>query len=75
LLFQAVALSVFFPLRANDIGFASEKLGQHFFIHPVDMQMGKNGELYLLKYETPWYDGTDGTLKKITYIETPIEIG
>jgi hypothetical protein len=39
------------------------------------MQMGKNGELYLLKYETLWYDGTDGTLKKITYIETPIEIG
>jgi hypothetical protein len=39
------------------------------------MQMGKNGELYLLKYETPWYDGTAGTLKKITYIETPIEIG
>ena len=49
-------------------------LGRHLFIHPVDMQMGKNGELYLLEYGTPWYDGTDGRLKKITYTETPIEI-
>ncbi|MCB1064729.1 MAG: PQQ-dependent sugar dehydrogenase [Verrucomicrobiae bacterium] len=49
-------------------------LGRHLFIHPVDMELGSKGELYVLEYGTPWYDGTDGKLKKITYSETPIAI-
>lgn len=49
-------------------------LGRHLFIHPVDMEFGPNGELYLLEYGTPWYDGTDGRLRKITYSKEPIPI-
>jgi cytochrome c len=49
-------------------------LGRHLFIHPVDMEFGSDGALYLLEYGTPWYDGTDGRLRKITYSKEQIPI-
>ncbi|MCB1230857.1 MAG: PQQ-dependent sugar dehydrogenase [Verrucomicrobiae bacterium] len=58
----------------GDIVWNEPWLGRHLFIHPVDMQFGPKGELYLLEYGTPWYDGTDGKLKKITWSERPIPI-
>ncbi len=58
----------------GDIAWNEPWLGRHLFIHPIDMEFGSKGELYLLEYGTPWYDGTDGKLKKITYSETPIPI-
>ncbi len=49
-------------------------LSRHFFIHPVDVEMGPKGEVYLLEYGSPWYDGSDGRLKRITYSEEPIAL-
>ncbi|MDC0275351.1 PQQ-dependent sugar dehydrogenase [Verrucomicrobiales bacterium] len=49
-------------------------LSRHLFVHPVDMETGAQGEIYLLEYGSGWYDSADGTLKKITYSETPISI-
>ncbi len=49
-------------------------LGRHLFIHPVDMEMAPSGEVYLLEYGTPWYDGTDGKLKRISYSPKPISL-
>lgn len=49
-------------------------LSRHLFVHPGDMEMGPNGELYVLEYGSAWYDGNDGALKKITYSETPIPL-
>lgn len=49
-------------------------LAKHRFIHPNDMELGPKGELYLLEYGTDWYDGTDGSLKRIRYTKTPQEI-
>jgi cytochrome c len=49
-------------------------LGRHLFIHPIDMEFGQDGSLYLLEYGSLWYDGTDGRLRKITYSEDPIPI-
>lgn len=46
-------------------------LGKYRFIHPSDMALDAKGHLYLLEYGTPWYDGTDGKLKRITYTATP----
>ncbi len=57
---------------AGNIVFNEPWLGRHLFIHPVDMEMGSKGEVYLLEYGTPWYDGSDGKLKKITYTADPI---
>ena len=48
---------------AGNIVFNEPWLGRHLFIHPVDMEMGSKGEVYLLEYGTPWYDGSDGKLK------------
>ena len=42
-------------------------LGRHRFIHPSDMAIDKDGHVWLLEYGTPWYDGTDGKLKRISY--------
>lgn len=49
-------------------------LSKHLFVHPVDMEMGPKGEVYLLEYGSAWYDGNDGKLKRITYSEQPVEI-
>ena len=57
---------------AGNIVFNEPWLARHLFIHPVDMEMGSEGEVYLLEYGTPWYDGSDGKLKKITYTADPI---
>ncbi len=57
---------------AGDIVFNEPWLGRHLFVHPVDMEMGRQGEVYLLEYGTPWYDGTDGKLKRISYTAEPI---
>lgn len=42
------------------------------FIHPSDVEIGPDGSMYVLEYGSPWYDGTDGKLKKITYSATRI---
>lgn len=57
---------------AGDIVFNEPWLGRHLFVHPVDMEMGSQGEVYLLEYGTPWYDGSDGKLKRISYTSDPI---
>ncbi len=57
---------------AGEIVFNEPWLGRHLFVHPVDMEMGRRGEVYLLEYGTPWYDGNDGKLKRITYTAEPI---
>jgi len=49
-------------------------LSRYLFIHPVDLEMGPGGEAYLLEYGSPWYDGTDGKLKRITYSKEPVKI-
>ncbi len=49
-------------------------LSRHLFIHPGDMEMGPQGELYILEYGSAWYDGIDGALKKITWSAEPIAI-
>ncbi len=49
-------------------------LSKHFFVHPVDMEMGINGEVWLLEYGSAWYDGTDGSLKRITYSSEPLKL-
>ena len=62
-------------LNANgEIVWNETWLGRHLFIHPINMEFGRKGELYLLEYGTPWYDGTDGRLRKITYSNEPIPI-
>ena len=58
----------------GDIVWNQPWLGRHLFIHPVDMEFGPKGELYLLEYGTPWYDGKDGKLKKITFSATPVSL-
>lgn len=57
---------------SGDIVFNEPWLGRHLFIHPVDMEMGSKGEVYLLEYGTPWYDGSDGKLKRISYTADPV---
>ena len=46
-------------------------LSKFRFVHPGDMEMGPEGEIYLLEYGSAWYDGNDGALKRITYSKTP----
>jgi cytochrome c551/c552 len=58
----------------GEIVFNEPWLGKHRFIHPSDMALDAKGRLYLLEYGTPWYDGTDGKLKRITYSPTPAPI-
>ncbi|NIP97144.1 MAG: hypothetical protein GWO24_28410, partial [Akkermansiaceae bacterium] len=60
-------------LDANGgIVFNEPWLARHRFIHPSDLAFDRKGHLYLLEYGTPWYDGTDGKLKRITYSEARI---
>tara|TARA_R110002096_G_scaffold4493_13_gene20875 strand:+ start:629 stop:2272 length:1644 start_codon:yes stop_codon:yes gene_type:complete len=47
-------------------------LSKHFFVHPVDMEMGIGGDVWLLEYGSSWYDGNDGKLKRISYSEEPL---
>ncbi|MDA1069051.1 MAG: PQQ-dependent sugar dehydrogenase [Verrucomicrobia bacterium] len=64
-------------LKLNDSGdVVSNKpwLGRHLFVHPIDMEFGNDGSLYVLEYGSLWYDGTDGRLRKITYSNEPIPI-
>ncbi len=49
-------------------------LSRHFFVHPIDAELGRHGELWLLEYGSAWYDGADGKLKRITYAEEPLPI-
>lgn len=57
---------------AGNIVFNEPWLGRHLFVHPIDMEMGPRGDVYLLEYGTPWYDGNDGKLKRISYTAEPI---
>ena len=58
----------------GDIVWNEPWLSRHLFVHPVDMEMAVNGEIYLLEYGSPWYDGKDGKLKKISYSKQPIPL-
>lgn len=49
-------------------------LAKHRFVHPNDMELGPNGEVYLLEYGSEWYDGSDGKLKRIRYSKDRHEI-
>ena len=42
------------------------------FVHPSDVELGPDGSMYVLEYSSPWYDGTDGKLKRITYSSTEL---
>lgn len=44
------------------------------FVHPNDMELGPEGEVYILEYGTKWYDGNDGKLKKVTYSEEALAL-
>jgi len=35
--------------------------------HPTDMELGPEGELYILEYGSKWFGSTDGTLKRVTF--------
>ena len=49
-------------------------LAKFSFTRPNDMELGPKGELYLLEYGSGWYDGSNGTLKRIRYSKTPKKI-
>ena len=49
-------------------------LAKFSFKRPGDMELGPNGELYVLEYGSEWYDGSNGKLTRIRYSETPQEI-
>lgn len=49
-------------------------LAKFRFVHPNDMEMGSQGELYILEYGSAWYDGNDGKLKRVTYSKEREEI-
>ncbi len=57
---------------SGNVVFNEPWLARHLFVHPVDMEMGRDGVVYLLEYGTPWYDGSDGKLKRISYTDEPI---
>jgi len=42
------------------------------FIHPSDVELGPDGAVYVLEYGSPWYDGKDGKLKKVTHSSTQL---
>lgn len=46
-------------------------LRKYRFVHPGDMALGPQGELFILEYGSAWYDGKDGKLKRVTYSEIP----
>ncbi len=43
-------------------------LGTQQFVHPMDLETGADGSLYLLEYGAKWADNTDGSLKVIRYL-------
>ena len=55
----------------GDIVWNEPWLSKFRFVHPGDMAMGPQGELYILEYGTAWYDGNDGALKRVTYSTEP----
>lgn len=40
------------------------------FAHPIDLESGADGSLYLLEYGSKWLGNNDGTLKIIRYLGT-----
>jgi len=44
------------------------------FTRPNDMELGPKGELYILEYGSEWYNGTNGSLKRIRYSSTSEKI-
>ncbi len=55
-----------FPVKDKngDIVANQRWLSKFRFVHPGDMEMGPEGEIYLLEYGSAWYDGNDGALKR-----------
>jgi cytochrome c len=49
-------------------------MSRHLFVHPMDMELGNNGEIWLLEYGSAWYDGKDGRLRRISYTEEPVAL-
>ncbi|MDB9741730.1 PQQ-dependent sugar dehydrogenase [Akkermansiaceae bacterium] len=47
---------------------------KHKFVHPGDVELGPNGELYVLEYGSKWYNSTDGKIKRVTYSSEAIEV-
>ena len=43
-------------------------LGNQHFNHPMDLEAGADGRLYLLEYGSKWLGNTDGSLKVISYL-------
>ncbi|MFC7338188.1 PQQ-dependent sugar dehydrogenase [Haloferula chungangensis] len=44
------------------------------FVHPSDVEFGPDGAVYVLEYSSPWYNGKDGKLKKVTYSPTKLAV-
>lgn len=42
-------------------------LASQTFQHPIDMELGPDGELFLLEYGSTWWFNTDGKLKRIRF--------
>ncbi len=43
-------------------------MGGHKFVHPIDMDFGPDGNLYILEYGTGWFQGNpDAKLVKVEY--------
>ncbi len=60
--------------KNSDMEWKENWLFEKKFIHPSDVEMGKDGSMYVLEYGSSWYDSKDGKLKKITYSTTPISV-
>lgn len=60
--------------ESGDVVWNEPWMGRHLFVHPVDMELGNEGEIWVLEYGSAWYDGTDGRLRRITYSEKPVPI-
>ena len=62
----------------GELEWKEEWLHSKKFIHPSDVEFGPDGSMYVLEYSSPWYDGRDGKLTRVTYtteeqelVETP----
>lgn len=58
--------------KSSNMEWKKDWLHEKKFVHPSDVEIGKDGSMYVLEYGSAWYDGKDGKLKKVTYSATPI---
>lgn len=70
MLFYDWARATFFWLKFDEAG---ELDGVHRFLahvsipHPIDVELGKDGALWILDYGTNWWDNVDGRLLRVRF--------